>query len=74
MRTIRLHNTIQIVRATRKKGQIGMFVENLDSTRSIARKLAREILPAEWDAVAAGTITLSGADHLPGDIDQGGIA
>jgi hypothetical protein len=51
-----------------------MFLEKSDSTRSIARKLAREILPEEMDAIAAGTITVSGADHLPGDIDQGGIA
>jgi hypothetical protein len=36
-----------------------MFEEKLDSTRSIARKLAREILPEEMDAIAAGTGTES---------------
>ena len=54
-----------------RKGVKIMFEEKLSSTRSIARKLAREILPEEMSEVAAGTITLSGADHLPGDIDQG---
>lgn len=51
-----------------------MFVPEPDSTRSIARKLSREILPEEMDAVAAGaeTITLDGGtDGTPGDIDQG---
>lgn len=43
-----------------------MFEEKLDSTRSIARKLAREILPEEMSAVAAGTTKLSG-DPLVGD-------
>ena len=38
-----------------------MFEEKLDSTRSIARKLAREILPEEMNAIAAGTITQSGS-------------
>jgi hypothetical protein len=57
-----------------RKDNIGMFVEESDSTRSIARKLAREILPDELDVIAAGTTTLSGPDHLPGDMDQGGIA
>lgn len=51
-----------------------MFVQKSGSTRSIARKLAREILPEELDAIAAGTTTVSGPDHLPGDMDQGGIA
>jgi hypothetical protein len=37
-----------------------MFEGKLDSTRSIARKLAREILPEEMDAVAAGTTKISG--------------
>jgi hypothetical protein len=37
-----------------------MFEQDLDSTRSIARKLAREILPEEMDAIAAGTDTVSG--------------
>jgi hypothetical protein len=37
-----------------------MFEEKSDSTRSIARKLAREILPEELDAVAAGADTVSG--------------
>ena len=50
-----------------------MFEEKSE-TRSIARKLAREILPEEMDAVAAGTTTVSGPDHLPGDMDQGGIS
>ena len=36
-----------------------MFVEEKD-TRSIARKLAREILPEEMDAIAAGTDSCSG--------------
>jgi hypothetical protein len=51
-----------------------MFVEKADSTRSIARKLSREILPEEMDAVAAGGETISLADGQPSDIDQGGIA
>jgi hypothetical protein len=51
-----------------------MSLEKLDSTRSIARKLAREILPEEWDAIAAGTITLDQPCGCPGDIDQGGVA
>ena len=38
-----------------------MFEENLNSTRSIARKLAREILPEEMNAVAAGTTSNSGS-------------
>ncbi|HET8891495.1 MAG TPA: hypothetical protein VFQ41_21525 [Candidatus Angelobacter sp.] len=50
-----------------------MSVEKLNSTRSIARKLAREILPEEQDAVAAGTVTLDGSCGCPGDIDQGAI-
>jgi hypothetical protein len=37
-----------------------MFVKESDSTRSIARKLAREILPEEMDAIAAGTTSCSG--------------
>jgi hypothetical protein len=37
-----------------------MFKEETDSTRSIARKLAREILPEEMDAIAAGTDSVSG--------------
>ena len=37
-----------------------MFGKELNSTRSIARKLAREILPEEIDAVAAGTVRQSG--------------
>lgn len=37
-----------------------MFIEKTDSTRSIARKLAREILPEEMDAIAAGADTKSG--------------
>jgi hypothetical protein len=32
-----------------------MFEQKLDSTRSIARKLAREIRPDEMAAIAAGT-------------------
>lgn len=36
-----------------------MFEEKLDSTRSIARKLAREILPEEMDVIAAGTDSVS---------------
>jgi hypothetical protein len=75
---IRLHHTIWIVRAHGKEGQITMFVQEPDSTRSIARKLAREILPEEMDTVAAagGTVTLdcNGSDCQPGDIDQGAIA
>lgn len=37
-----------------------MFEEKPDPTRSIARKLAREILPEELDAIAAGADTISG--------------
>ena len=51
-----------------------MFEQELDSTRSIAAKLAREILPEEMDAVTAGTVTLDGSCGCPGDIDQGGMA
>jgi hypothetical protein len=36
-----------------------MFEQELDSTRSIARELAREILPEELDAIAAGTDSVS---------------
>jgi hypothetical protein len=41
-----------------------MFEQKSDSTRSIARKLAREILPEEMDEIAAGSCTNStgGAD------------
>jgi hypothetical protein len=35
-----------------------MFIQD-ESTRSIARKLAREILPEEMDAIAAGTDSVS---------------
>jgi hypothetical protein len=35
-----------------------MFIQD-DSTRSIARKLAREIFPEEMDAIAAGTDSVS---------------
>jgi len=38
-----------------------MFEEKLDLTRSIARKLAREILPEEMSAIAAGTVKQSGS-------------
>jgi hypothetical protein len=38
-----------------------MFEEKLNSTRSIARKLAREILPEEMSAIAAGTVRQSGS-------------
>lgn len=53
-----------------------MFVQEPDSTRSIARKLAREILPEEMDVVTAagGTISLDEPCGCPGDIDQGAIA
>jgi hypothetical protein len=37
-----------------------MFLKEPNSTRSIARKLAREILPEEMDAIAAGTDSVSG--------------
>ncbi|HET8891494.1 MAG TPA: hypothetical protein VFQ41_21520 [Candidatus Angelobacter sp.] len=37
-----------------------MFEQETDLTRSIARKLAREILPEEMDAIAAGTDSKSG--------------
>lgn len=36
-----------------------MFIQEPDPTRSIARKLAREILPEELDAIAAGTDSVS---------------
>jgi hypothetical protein len=36
-----------------------MFVEEPNSIRSIARKLAREILPEEMDVIAAGTDSVS---------------
>jgi hypothetical protein len=41
-----------------------MFEEKLDLTRSIARKLAREILPEEMNAVAAGTTSCSGSPPI----------
>jgi hypothetical protein len=44
-----------------------MFPEKLDSTRSIARKLAREILPEEMDAIAAGTDSISAVGGVPDD-------
>jgi hypothetical protein len=44
-----------------------MLEEKLNSTRSIARKLAREILPEEMDAIAAGTGTDSGC---PAEVDD----
>jgi hypothetical protein len=47
-----------------------MFEEKLNSTRSIARKLAREILPEEMDAVAAGTGTDSGNPPAVDDCDH----
>jgi len=50
-----------------------MLEKELNSTRTIGRKLAREILPEEQEAVAAGTITLDGNCGCPGDIDQGHI-
>ena len=37
-----------------------MFDEEVNSQRSIARKLAREILPEEMNAIAAGTTSTSG--------------
>jgi hypothetical protein len=37
-----------------------MFVKEPESTRSIARKLARELLPEEMDSIAAGTTSCSG--------------
>ena len=36
-----------------------MFVHDPNSIRSIARKLVREILPEEMDAIAAGTDSVS---------------
>lgn len=51
-----------------------MFIQDPDSTRSIARKLAREILPEEMDVIAAGAETISLADGQPSDIDHGFIA
>jgi hypothetical protein len=37
-----------------------MFEKETNLTRSIARKLVREILPEEMDAIAAGTDSVSG--------------
>lgn len=53
-----------------------MLEQKVESTRSIARKLAREILPEEIEVIAAGagTITLDGTCDCPGDMDQGFIA
>jgi len=50
-----------------------MFVQDPNSIRSIARKLAHEILPGEQDAFAE-TISLDMPCGCPGDIDSGGIA
>jgi hypothetical protein len=47
-----------------------MFEERLNSTRSIARKLAREILPEEMNAIAAGTGTDSGSPPAVDDCDH----
>ena len=44
-----------------------MFEEKLGLTRSIARKLAREILPEEMSAVAAGTTTTSQSPRVDDD-------
>lgn len=51
-----------------------MSEQKSDSTRSIARKLAREILPEEMDTVTARGETISLADGQPSDIDQGIVA
>jgi hypothetical protein len=61
MGKIKLHHTMYIVRAPRKERYFGMFEEKKDLTRSIARKLAREIRPEEMSAVAAGTVGQSGS-------------
>jgi hypothetical protein len=37
-----------------------MFEKEFNPTRSIARKLAREIQPEEMNAIAAGTVRQSG--------------
>jgi hypothetical protein len=47
-----------------------MFEERLNSTRSVARKLAREILPEEMDVIAAGTGTCSGCPEEVDDCDH----
>lgn len=47
-----------------------MFPEKIAPTRSIARKLAREILPEEMDIVAAGTSTLCAGGFFD-DCDNG---
>ena len=47
-----------------------MFEERLNSTRSIARKLAREIRSEEMDAIAAGTGTNSGDPSAVDDCDH----
>lgn len=44
-----------------------MFEKELNSTRSIARKLAREILPEEMNAIAAGTTSQSGSNSVDDD-------
>jgi hypothetical protein len=53
-----------------KRGKINMFPEKIAPTRSIARKLAREILPEEMDIVAAGTSTLCAGGFFD-DCDNG---
>ncbi len=71
------HHAMYVARAPWKGRNIRMFVQN-DSTRSIARKLAREILPQEIEAVAAagGTVSLdcNGSGCTPGDVDEAVIA
>jgi hypothetical protein len=51
-----------------------MFEESVNSTRSIARKLAREIRPEEMDAIAAGTGTNSGDPSAVDDCDHEDVA
>jgi hypothetical protein len=43
-------------------------IEIITKTRSIARKLARELHPEELNRVSAGTITMDGPGR-PGDCD-----
>jgi hypothetical protein len=38
---------------------MSMFVKDPNLIRSVARKLAREILPEEMDVIAAGTDSVS---------------
>ena len=54
-----LRRALQLFRVCARRKDKSMFVEEPNSIRSIARKLVREILPEEMDAIAAGTESVS---------------